>query len=74
MLHKNRLFNTTNIFAFLLGFLLIALHFPALAESQPEKLESNVKKIVMMMNIVNKEYRVGIVEGKVNNAAEYEES
>jgi high-affinity iron transporter len=71
---KNRPLNATGIFASLIGFLLLALHFPTLAESQPGKLESNVKKIVMMMNIVDKEYRVGIVEGRVNNAAEYEES
>jgi len=74
MLPKNRLHNTISVFASLLGFLLLALHFPAQAESQPAKLESNVKKIVMMMNIVDKEYRIGIVEGRVNNAAEYEES
>jgi len=74
MLPKNRLHNTISVFASLLGFLLLALHFPTQAESQPAKLESNVKKIVMMMNIVDKEYRIGIVEGRVNNAAEYEES
>jgi high-affinity iron transporter len=44
------------------------------AASQPGKLESKVKKIVMMMNIVNKEYHEGIAKGKVINAAEYEES
>ena len=58
----------------LFGFLLLALHSPPSAESQPQKLESNVKKIVMMMNIVNKEYHEGIAEGKIINAAEYEES
>jgi len=57
--------NTTGVFASLLGFLLLALHCPTLAESQPGKLESNVKKIVMMMNIVNKEYHEGIAKGKI---------
>jgi len=74
MLPKIRPLNTTGVFASLLGFLLLALHFPTLAESQSGKLESNVKKIVMMMNIVNKEYHEGIAEGKIINAAEYEES
>jgi high-affinity iron transporter len=71
---KNKPLSTTGIFASLIGFLLLILHFPALAESQPAKLESNVKKIVMMMNIVSKEYHEGIAEGKIINAAEYEES
>ena len=74
MLLKNRPLNAIGIFASLMGFLLLALHIPTLAESQPGKLESNVKKIVMMMNIVNKEYHEGIAEGKIINAAEYEES
>jgi high-affinity iron transporter len=75
MMHiKNRLLNTTGVFVSLLGFLFLALYYPTLAESQPAKLESNVKKIVMMMNIVNKEYKEGIAGGKVINAAEYEES
>jgi high-affinity iron transporter len=74
MLQTNRLLNITSLFASLLGFFLLALHFPTLAESQPQKLESNVKKIVMMMNIVNKEYHEGIAKGKIINAAEYEES
>jgi high-affinity iron transporter len=71
---KTRPPNTTSVFASLLGFLLLSLHFPALAEPQSGKLESRVKKIVMMMNIVNKEYHEGIAEGKIINAAEYEES
>ncbi len=74
MLLKNRPLNAIGIFASLMGFLLLALHIPTLAKSQPGKLESNVKKIVMMMNIVNKEYHEGIAEGKIINAAEYEES
>ena len=65
MLLKNKPLNTTGFFVSLIGFLLLALHFPSLAESQPAKLESNVKKIVMMMNIVNKEYHEGVAEGKI---------
>ncbi len=71
---NNRPPNTTIVFAFLIGFLLLSLHFPALAEPQSGKLESRVKKIVMMMNIVNKEYHEGIAKGRIINAAEYEES
>jgi high-affinity iron transporter len=74
MLIKNISFNTTNVFVALLGFILLALQFPTMSESQPGKLESRVKKIVMMMNIVNKEYHEGIADGKIINAAEYEES
>lgn len=74
MLFKNKSLNRTGLLISLIGFLLLALHFPTMAESQPGKLESNVKKIVMMMNIVSKEYHEGIAEGKIINAAEYEES
>jgi high-affinity iron transporter len=70
----NRLLKTLCILASLLGFLLITFQRPAFAEPQPAKLESRVKKIVMMMNIVNKEYHEGISKGKIINAAEYEES
>ena len=74
MIPKNKSFNTICFFLSLFGFLLLALNFPSPAVSQPQKLESNVKKIVMMMNIVKKEYHAGIAEGKVINSAEYEES
>ena len=74
MTPKNNSINTTSILLFLFGFLFLAFPFPSIAEPQPQKLESNVKKIVMMMNIVNKEYHEGIAEGKIINAAEYEES
>ncbi len=74
MFLKNKPLNTTGLFASLMGFLLLALQFPTFAVAQPAKLESNVKKIVMMMNIVKKEYHAGIAEGKIINAAEYEES
>ncbi len=54
--------------------LLLAL--PSLTWTAPQtgEVESRIKKIVMMMNIVSKEYQEGIDEGKVINAAEYEES
>lgn len=39
-----------------------------------ESLESKIKKIVMMLNIVSKEYKEGIQNGQIVNAAEYEES
>ena len=44
------------------------------AHAATETLESQIKKIVMMMNIVGVEYEAGIVDGKIVNAAEYEES
>jgi len=74
MFLKNKPLITTGLLASLIGFLLLALQLPTFAVAQPAKLESNVKKIVMMMNIVNKEYHEGIAEGKIINAAEYEES
>lgn len=55
-------------------FIVAAPPFLTPAESQSGKLESRVKKIVMMLNIVNKEYHEGIADGEVINAAEYEES
>jgi high-affinity iron transporter len=72
-LNKNSL-RKTSVFTFLIGFIFATVHYPVLAQSQPAKLESNVKKIVMMMNIVTKEYHEGIAEVKIINAAEYEES
>ena len=42
--------------------------------AQSAEIESTVKKIVMMMNIVSKEYQEGISAGKVVVPAEYEES
>lgn len=48
--------------------------FSSPVEAASESLESKIKKIVMMMNIVTKEYEEGIVDGKIAIAAEYEES
>lgn len=44
------------------------------AQSSAAQLEPKVKKIVMMLNIVKKEYEAGIANGEIINAAEYEES
>ena len=55
-------------------FLFLVLPSHSSAQASSGKMESRVKKIVMMMNIVNKEYHEGIADGKVINAAEYEES
>jgi high-affinity iron transporter len=60
--------------------LVLSVFFTALvissihAQAATESLESKVKKIVMMMNIVGAEYEAGIVDGKIAIAAEYEES
>jgi len=58
----------------ILNLLFILCLFAPHAEAASESLESKIKKIVMMMNIVAKEYRAGIVDGKIAIAAEYEES
>lgn len=54
----------------LIGILLLPLTASAATVEQ----EMQVKKIVMMLNIVVREYAVGIVDGAISNAAEYEES
>ncbi len=73
-LNKTRLKLTSCALLCLFGLLLLALPSLTMAETPAGKLESRVKKIVMMMNIVNKEYHEGIREGKIINPAEYEES
>ncbi len=60
--------------ALIFKFLFLLVLFSINAEAASESLESKIKKIVMMMNIVAKEYEVGIVDGKIAIAAEYEES
>lgn len=60
--------------ALLMVFLGLALASLSWADPQSGEVENRVKKIVMMLNIVNKEYHEGIAEGEVINAAEYEES
>jgi len=56
------------------NFSVILFLFSPNVEAAPESLESKIKKIVMMMNIVTKEYEEGVVDGKIIVAAEYEES
>ncbi len=58
----------------MLNVLFVLCLFPSHVEAKSESLESKIKKIVMMMNIVTKEYEEGIVDGKIAIAAEYEES
>lgn len=53
---------------------LALLHSPVLCQPGSPNLEPQVKKIVMMLNIVKMEYELGIAGGKVINEAEYEES
>jgi high-affinity iron transporter len=70
-LHKKKQLLST----LLLTVFITVLGFSSLqAEAASETLESKIKKIVMMMNIVNKEYFEGIADGKIVIAAEYEES
>ena len=59
----------------ILNVFLVALFFNSIpADAASESLESKIRKIVMMMNIVKKEYFEGIADGKIIIAAEYEES
>lgn len=44
------------------------------AQTETAAVQSKIKKVIMMMNIVNKEYHEGIADGAIVNAAEYEES
>ena len=62
------------LLSLMLSFLFILGLFSLNVEAGSESLESKIKKIVMMMNIVAKEYEEGIVDGKIAIAAEYEES
>ncbi len=61
-------------FAFLIALLGISCFLPPQAYSASESLENKIKKIVMMMNIVAKEYKEGIRDGEIINPGEYEES
>jgi high-affinity iron transporter len=68
----NRL-NISKCFAFWLSILILISANPVFAAS--ESLEGKIKKIVMMMNIVAKEYTEAISPaGEILIAAEYEES
>lgn len=52
----------------------VLFNTPAFSQTDSHGLESQVKKIVMMLNIVKVEYKLGIANGEVINEAEYEES
>lgn len=74
LIPKTTLMKKTSLPTLMLSFLFILSLFSFNAEAASESLESKIKKIVMMMNIVAKEYNEGIVDGKIAIAAEYEES
>jgi high-affinity iron transporter len=69
-------FHVKKKFSCLLTFIILglAVSLPAFAQTASETLENKIKKIVMMMNIVAKEYKEGILNGEVINPGEYEES
>ena len=62
------------VFFLLLFFLLVLIPAPIFAKATPEIAVSKGKKVVMMLDIMTKEYELGIENGKVVNAMEYEES
>ncbi|MGV7221307.1 MAG: FTR1 family protein [Nitrospinales bacterium] len=72
---RTKILNKTILLIVISAFILSSL-FTSTAISQPDSttIEAKVKKIVMMLNIVKKEYEAGISKGKIINAAEYEES
>ena len=57
---------------FCISFLLISSS--GFASTPSGATESKIKKIAMMLNIAAKEYALGVADGKVVNADEYEES
>ena len=63
-----------SIFFLLLSFFLILLPATVNAKSSSEIVTSKAKKVIMMMDIVAKEYALGIKDGNIINATEYEES
>ncbi len=71
---RSSLTKQTFIFFILLFFFIITLPFSASAKKIPEAEINKVKKVVMMLNILPNEYEIAIKNGKVVNAAEYEES
>ena len=63
-----------SIFFLLLSFFLILLPATVNAKPSSEIVTSKAKKVIMMMDIVAKEYALGIKDGNIINATEYEES
>lgn len=71
--HKSGRLNPSKLAAFCISILILLSANPVFAASA--SLEGKIKKIVMMMNIVAKEYTEGISPtGEILIAAEYEES
>ena len=62
------------LFFLFLCFYLIHLPATVHAKSSSEIVESKTKKVIMMLDIVAKEYALGIDNGNIINATEYEES
>ena len=62
------------IFFLLFCFFLILLPGSLSAKLSSEIVESKAKKVVMMLDIVAKEYALGIENRNIINATEYEES
>ena len=67
--------STNQFFIFILLFFFLAT-LPSLgfAKATPEAAIEKVKKVVMMLDILTKEYKLAIKNGTVVNPAEYEES
>jgi len=68
------LIKQTFIFFLLSLFFLTTLPSSVIAKTIPEVVVNKVKKVVMMLDILPKEYEIAIKNGTVINAAEYEES
>ena len=68
------LIKQTFIFFLSFFFFLSALPSSVVALATPEIATSKAKKVVMMLDILAKEYDLGIENGKVVNSIEYEES
>ncbi len=62
------------VFFLFLCFYLIHLPATVHAKSSSEIVESKTRKVIMMLDIVAKEYALGIDNGNIINATEYEES
>jgi len=70
-----KLGSTNQFFIFILLFFFLAtLPSLGLAKATPEVAIEKVKKVVMMLDILSKEYKLAIENGTVVNHAEYEES
>lgn len=68
---KKLFFQAPLLFCLLIGTLSPA---PVFAQADTAAVQSKLEKVIMMMNIVDKEYELAIADGAIINAAEYEES